>query len=66
MPIPKEILAIERPKNTLVIAYGKERNLYAVRQRIGRKRINGQNRPVNGPVIGRLIDGKYVPIEQIK
>ena len=29
MPIPADILAVERPKNTVVIAYGKDKNLYA-------------------------------------
>lgn len=28
MPIPQEILSIERPKNTVVIAYGKDKHLY--------------------------------------
>lgn len=31
MPIPKEILAVERPKNTIVVMYGKNKNLFAVR-----------------------------------
>ena len=30
MPIPQEILSVKRPKNTIVIAYGKDKNLYAV------------------------------------
>ena len=30
MPIPADILAVERPKNTVVIAYGKDKSLYAV------------------------------------
>ena len=28
MPIPKEILEVKRPRNTIVIAYGKNKNLY--------------------------------------
>ena len=63
MPIPQEILSVKRPKNTIVIAYGKDKNLYAVRQRIGCKNINGRHVPVNGPTIGHIIDGKYVAIE---
>lgn len=33
MPIPEDILKVERPKNTIVIAYGKDKKLYAVRDR---------------------------------
>ena len=46
MPIPKEVLAVTRPKNTVVIAYGKDKNLYSVRQRVGCRNDNGrlQNR----------------------
>ena len=63
MPIPAHILAVERPVNTIVIAYGKNKDHYAVRQRIGCKYVNGRNLPVNGPTIGHIIDGKYVAIE---
>ena len=35
MPIPREILNVPRPKNTVVIAYGRDKKLYAVRQRHG-------------------------------
>ena len=62
MPIPADILAVERPKNTVVIAYGKDKSLYAVRQRVGCKNVGGRHLPVNGPTIGHIIDGKYVPI----
>lgn len=61
MPIPKDILAVERPKNTVVVVYGKNKNLYAVRQRIGCKNINGRHVPVNGPTIGHIVDGVYIP-----
>ena len=61
MPIPQDILAVTRPKNTIVIAYGKDKKLYAVRQRIGCRRENGRNLPINGPTIGHIIDGVYVP-----
>ena len=30
MPIPKEILEVKRPRNTIVIAYGKNKDRYAV------------------------------------
>ena len=35
MPIPKEILSVKRPVNTIVIMYGKNKDRFAVRQRIG-------------------------------
>ena len=63
MPIPQEILDVKRPTNTVVIRYGKNKNLYAVRQRIGCKNVNGRHLPVNGPTIGHIVDYKYIPIE---
>jgi hypothetical protein len=66
MATPKEILAVKRPKNTIVTAYGKDKNLYAVRERIGCKYVDGRRIPVNGPTIGHIIDGKYVPMEEEK
>jgi hypothetical protein len=63
MPIPKEILDIKRPTNTVVIAYGKDKNLFAVRQRVGCKNVGGRHIPVNGPTIGHIVSGKYVPID---
>ena len=63
MPIPAHILAVERPVNTVVIAYGKNKDHYAVRQRIGCKYVNGKNHPVNGPTIGHIKDGRFIPIE---
>ena len=61
MPIPREILDVKRPTNTVVIRYGRDKNLYAVRQRIGCKNVNGRHVPINGPTIGHIIDGKYIP-----
>ena len=66
MPTPPEILAVPRPKNTIVVAYGKNKDRYAVRARIGCERKNGGNYPVNGPIIGHIIDGKYIPKEEKK
>ena len=63
MPIPQEILSVPRPKNTVVIVYGKDKNLYAVRKRIGCRRKNGNNQPINGPTIGHIINGVYIPNE---
>ena len=64
MPIPAAILAVDRPKNTVVIAYGKDKSLYAVRQRVGFKNVGGRHLPVNGPTIGHIVDGAYVPISK--
>lgn len=66
MATPKEILAVARPKNTVVVTYGKEKNLYAVRQRVGCRRVNGCNIPVTGPTIGHIRDGKYVALTNEK
>ena len=63
MPIPKEILAVERPKNTVVIAYGKNKDRYAVRERLGCSYDNGRRLPKNGSIIGHIINNKYVPKE---
>ncbi len=63
MPIPKEILAVERPKNTVVVMYGKDKNRFAVRERVGCTYDHGRRIPVNGKTIGHIIDGKYVPKE---
>lgn len=66
MPIPKEILAVSRPKNTIVVAYGKNKNLYAVRQRVGCRYDNGRHLPVNGPTIGHIVNYQYVPLDDTK
>lgn len=64
MAIPKEILNIERPKNTIVYAYGKNKDKYVVKQRIGCRYDNGRRIPINGNTIGHIINGKYVPINE--
>lgn len=64
MAIPKEILAVERPKNTRVLAYGKNKDRFSVIQRIGCKNDGGRHIPVDGLTIGHIIDGKYVPISR--
>jgi transposase len=61
MPIPKEVLAVKRPTNTVVIAYGKDKDRYAVRQRVGCKNVGGRHLPINGPTIGHIVDGEFVP-----
>ena len=63
MPIPMEILSVQRPRNTIVVAYGKNKDRYAVRQRTGCRNANGRRLPVNGPTIGHIVGGAYVPID---
>jgi len=63
MPVPQEYLSVIRPKNTICKMIG---NKCAVIQRIGCKRVNGKNIPINGPVIGHIIDGKYVEKKKAK
>lgn len=64
MSIPKEILAVKRPTNTVV--YVTSAGNYGVKKRIGCRYVNGKNRPVNGSTVGHIIGGKYVPIEEKK
>ena len=64
MAIPKEILAVERPRNTFVVAYGKNKDLYAVRKFIGCRRVGRRNIPVKGPTIGHIRDLRYIPTEE--
>ena len=60
MPVPKEILAVERPTNTVV--YVTSAGNYGVKKRVGCRYVNGRNVPINGPTVGHIIGGKYVPI----
>ena len=60
MSVPKDILAIPRPKNTRVKPSG---NHYLVIKRTC-KRIDGRNVPVELGVIGEIRDGRY--IERVK
>lgn len=59
-PIPKEILDIDRPKNTVVLAYGKNKDLFAVRERVGCRYKDGRRVPVNGKIVGHIKNGVYV------
>lgn len=60
MAVPEEIRKIPRPKNTVVVAYGRNKDKYAVKQRIGCKSVNGRKIPIDGPTIGHIINGTYV------
>ena len=66
MAVPEEIRKVERPKNT-VVKDNKTNSpyRYLVIQRIGTKYIkNGYPRPIDGGVIGYIIDGKFMPKAQ--
>ena len=63
MPIPKEILAVARPKNTVVHAYGKNKDHYSVVSRVGCKYQDGRRVPINGVTVGHIINLTFIPIE---
>lgn len=61
MAIPEEIRKVKRPKNTIVRENKNGgRFRYMVIERIGCKRENGKNIPINGKTVGHIIDGVYV------
>lgn len=60
MPIPPEILAVERPKNTRVKKSG---NRWLVIKRTCRRE-GKRNIPVDLGTIGEILDGKYVEIRK--
>ena len=66
MAIPEEIRRVARPKNTVVVLSGtKGSNLYAVRERAGFKYSPiGNPQPINGRIIGHIVDGRYVPLHE--
>lgn len=61
MAVPEEIRKIERPTNTIIVPYGKDKDRYAVKIRVGCRSVNGRKIPIDGPIIGHIIDGKFVP-----
>ena len=64
MSIPENIRAVPRPTNTVVVLSGTGRYRYAVRQRSGTKYdAKGKAQPINGAIIGHIIDGRYVAKE---
>ena len=65
MPIPQDILSVPRPKNTVVIAYGKDKSLYAVRQRIGCRNDNGRHLPGTSSTVSTyLLTRKRLTVSQ--
>lgn len=63
MSTPPEILAVPRPKNTIISVSKSGGSLrYAVRERKGSSYANGKTFPINGKTIGHIINGVYVPL----
>lgn len=60
MPIPAEILAVERPKGTVV---KQSHGRYLVIKRTS-KRVNGKPKPVDLGTVGEIINGAYVEIRK--
>lgn len=66
MGVPKEIRDVERPANTIVVDNGRDGpKRWAVRERKSSGAyVPGRNpQPVNGGVIGHIIDFRFVPIK---
>ncbi|MDR1134605.1 MAG: transposase [Clostridiales Family XIII bacterium] len=65
MAVPLDVRQVERPKNTIVDDNGGNGpNRYAVRARGDSKYIPGHNpQPKNGRVLGHIVDGRFVPIQ---
>ena len=64
MAVPESIRQVPRPSNTVVIDSGSNGlKRYAVHSRAKVVYTPGRNpRPVNGPVIGHIIGGKFIPV----
>jgi hypothetical protein len=60
MPIPADILAVERPKGTVV---KQSHGRYLVIKRTS-KRVNGKPKPVDLGTVGEIINGAYVEIRK--
>lgn len=65
MAVPEDIRKVPRPKNTVVVDQGREGpRRYAVRDRKGVRYIkDGNPQPINGQIIGHIINGAFVPIQ---
>ena len=57
--VPESTRKIKRSLNTIAQAT-KNPNVYMAIKGIGCKYVDGRRIPVNGPVAGRIIDGKHV------
>ena len=65
MAIPKDILAVARPKSTFVVAYGKDKDRYAVRKYVGCRYDKGRHIPIKGPTVGHIVGGRFVESDDI-
>ncbi|MDO5861900.1 MAG: transposase [Thermoplasmata archaeon] len=63
MGVPEEIRKVPRPTNTVVVAYGKNKDKYAVKERVGCRSVGGRKLPVDGRIVGHIVNGRYVPRE---
>lgn len=68
MAVPEDVRKVPRPPNTVVLSSKTGR--YAVRQRLGCRyvpRENGKARrvPIDGPIVGHIENGAYVPLDDI-
>lgn len=65
MPVPEAIRNVPRPRNTVVQDMKRDGpKRYAVRARKSEKYVPGGNpQPINGEVIGYIIDYKFVPLQ---
>lgn len=60
MAVPEKIRKIARPTNTIVVERGNGPLRYAVVERVGCRRVDGRNVPVNGATVGHIIGGAFV------
>lgn len=67
MAVPEKIRKVPRPANTVVTENKKAGpKQYPVRERKGSKYIPGGNpQPINGKVIGYIVDDRYVPLHEL-
>ena len=66
MAVPENVRRVARPVNTIVDDSGRDSPYrYSVRERAGAKCVPGGNpQPRNGKVIGHIIDGQYIPVQE--
>lgn len=61
MGVPESIRKVKRPINTIVVDLGNGK--YGVRERKSVVYVKGGNpKPINGKIIGHIVDGKYIPL----
>ena len=68
MGVPEEIRTVERPVNTVVVDTGNDSIYrYAVRERSKTVYVKDHNpSPRNGKIVGHIIEGKYVPVKEVR